>query len=566
MKKQLFLSLLFMLGFLLHVDAEIERRAAFDLGSGSLKLLVADVDSETQHVLKYIYSTTIKVPLSDDLAKSPDASFSTEIQHQVKDVMSTLSKQARLHRAQRYFGVATEAFRLANNGKQLIAEVAGEQGFPIHIISQQEEAELGFASAVELSNGDPDTAVVWDIGNGSFQVTWKGDETVKAYLGHFGKTPMRNLIIKDIQGKSLENTHSPNPISAHETALAKDLLRSQLEDIPEDLRIKLRDPATQVYGIGAVHHGNIAYTCHRKIYTLQNVDELLSQRFDLDDSHFDVESPEFWVSDLIFVSTVMSHLDITKVIDIKAFGDPQVVVTGSTVGIIVWPKFWNLNDVKMELPMYLSTRIYFVKGGETPSSVLELWQGQDTDESLTEKGRASAAKLATELQNLELSGITYTSPLLRASETADIVLEILNLPPAVSACDINQRKITPFEKKNSEYVTNLYREATGDDQKQTSDGIFEISWGGWDDSAVETNAKVRERMMQFIKMVANEHPGEKVLAVTHTDNMRLLLRLATGAPVSKDYKVWTHAVLGLELGDDDKLNVVYRDKIDDRVK
>lgn len=344
MKKLLLLSLLIMFGFFFQVEGHIERRAAFDLGSGSLKLLVADVDTDTQHIVKYIYSTAIRVSLSDDLAKSSDGSFSQEIQRQVKAVMNKLTLQAKLHQAQHYIGVATQAFRLAKNGEQLIADVAREQGFLIHLISQEEEGALGFASAVELSRGDPQTAVVWDIGSGSFQVTWKDVQGLNAYMGHFGKTPMRNLIIKDIQGKSLDDTSSPNPITAQESALAKNALQAQLDNIPDDLREKLHDPATRVYGIGAVHHGNIAHSCKQTSYTKQDVEELLKHRFDLDDSHFNVEAPEYWVSDLIFVSAVMTHLEIESVIDTKAFGDPQVATWGNTIGIVIWPEYWNLND------------------------------------------------------------------------------------------------------------------------------------------------------------------------------------------------------------------------------
>jgi hypothetical protein len=65
-----------------NIQGETERRAAFDLGSGSLKLLIADVDSNTHNIVNYVFSRNIKIPLSEDLAIN-DGEFGEEIQQRV---------------------------------------------------------------------------------------------------------------------------------------------------------------------------------------------------------------------------------------------------------------------------------------------------------------------------------------------------------------------------------------------------------------------------------------------------------------------------------------------------
>ena len=324
--------------------ANIERRAAFDIGSGSIKLLIADIDIETQHVRKYIFSQDIKVPFISALAKSSNGSFTQAVQSQAKEAFALLMQRAKPYHPKNFFGVATEAFRLAKNGEQLATMIANEFKVPIQIISQEEEAELGFYSALEHSQrGDLENTIVWDIGGGSFQISWYDGNGVCSYMGNFGKVPMKHLIISSIQGKSLHETHTPNPISYEEAILAKSLLIQQLSAPSEDLQKKLQNPLTRVLGIGAIHH-NIAWATGIPTYTLSIVDDLLKNRLGFGDDHFGREvNASFWVSDLIFISSIMSHLKIQSVFDLKSFGHPKIEVSGNTIGIIIRPEYWKCN-------------------------------------------------------------------------------------------------------------------------------------------------------------------------------------------------------------------------------
>jgi len=345
--RKIYLSFLLILCLFNNLQAEIERRAAFDLGSGSIKLLVADFDTDTETIEKYIYSRTAQISLSGDLAKKGDGLFSQNIQQEAKRIVHVLKLEADEHGAEHYAGVATEAYRLAQNGQELLSQISHAEGFTIKLISQKEEAELGFATAVAHSKGNPHNAVVWDIGNGSFQITWMEEGHLNSYMKHLGKTPVKNLIISEVQGKDTNDENSPNPISQDQFHLARSLLINVLGEVPENLLAKIVHPSSDVYGVGAIHNGNITISTQQFRYTLETVNGLITDRLDLPDTAFAVNAPEFWVSDLIFISAVMSHLNIPSIINVKAFDDPNVASSGNTIGIIVWPEYWQQFILKL---------------------------------------------------------------------------------------------------------------------------------------------------------------------------------------------------------------------------
>jgi len=239
MKKNILL-LACLLGLTFNVGAEVERRGSLDIGSGSIKLLVADVDTDTGQIVNYIYGDNLKVPFSNSLALDPNGQFNEEVQKQAIKAISTLIERSAKHEPNRFVGVATEAFRTAKNGKALADRIKEELGVTIFIIPQNEEAKLGFDSAIAHSKGDQETAVVWDIGSGSFQFSWKVADEIHSYTGKLGKVPTKNIVLA-IQGKELNEKSSPNPISQEDRVLAKNAIFSKLDNVPEELRNKIQD-------------------------------------------------------------------------------------------------------------------------------------------------------------------------------------------------------------------------------------------------------------------------------------------------------------------------------------
>src|SRR5262249_26264961 len=117
-------------------EPSFERRMAIDVGSGSTKFAIADVDPKTNRVVQTVFEGSFPVPYQKHL-QSFDGSFDEEIQrigletfHKIKELKDTYS-------VEKVKVVATEAFRNAVNAEEYAAKVSQETAFKIEIIPQK---------------------------------------------------------------------------------------------------------------------------------------------------------------------------------------------------------------------------------------------------------------------------------------------------------------------------------------------------------------------------------------------------------------------------------------------
>lgn len=159
------------------------------------------------------------------------------------------------------------------------------------------------------------------------------------------------------------------------------------------------------------------------------------------------------------------------------------------------------------------TTLLLVRHGETDWNADGRLQGQ-TDRPLSDFGRNQARKLAEELAGEPLEAI-YSSDLVRARETAEIVGERLGLPVVLDA------------------------------------ELREKDWGTWEGlTAVErdrvefvgeSTEEHQERMLRALRRIAERHPGGgSVLVVTHGGSMRRVQTAALGMalPVIENCGRW----------------------------
>jgi broad specificity phosphatase PhoE len=137
------------------------------------------------------------------------------------------------------------------------------------------------------------------------------------------------------------------------------------------------------------------------------------------------------------------------------------------------------------------TTLLLVRHGETDWNAERRWQGH-TDVPLNERGREQARALAEELAAAEAVDAIYTSDLSRAHSTAEIVGARLGLPVVV---DPDLREIDVGSREG----------LTGDID------------GPWDGEPQEAHS---ERILTAVHRIAERHPRERVLVVTHGGSMR----------------------------------------------
>lgn len=163
------------------------------------------------------------------------------------------------------------------------------------------------------------------------------------------------------------------------------------------------------------------------------------------------------------------------------------------------------------------TTILLARHGESDWNRAKRWQGH-ADRPLTELGREQARELATRLENTELDAV-YASDLQRARETAEIAaaphgLDVRELP-ALREVDVGAWSgLTRAEA--AERYPEAYRR-------------WEAGGEGWDDG--ETYEELAERIVQAIMRIAGDHPGERVLVVTHGGSIRAVHAAALGVDV-----------------------------------
>ncbi|CAN5134821.1 phosphatase PhoE [soil metagenome] len=153
------------------------------------------------------------------------------------------------------------------------------------------------------------------------------------------------------------------------------------------------------------------------------------------------------------------------------------------------------------------TSLALVRHGQTDWNVARRIQGS-TDIPLNATGRAEALKTALVLGQGEWNGI-LTSPLGRASETAQIIADTLHL---------GSPQIVPA------LVERHYGEAEGLDSAQ----LHERFPGKSLVPGRETHAEVRARVHGALIDIAERRPGQSLIVVCHGGVISALVRFATG--------------------------------------
>ena len=213
------------------------RVAAYDVGSATTKMQVADVDVCNKVVVARLDRASEPVAYGQDVADD-GALEPTTIAKGVA-ALARLHERAAILAPEQHAAVATEAIRSAHNRDTLLDAIARHIDIDIAVISQHREADLAFRGAVAKCNIDADRAVVWDIGGESMQLTASIDGELHVHGVDFASGDMRRAM-------------SDNPVSSDEAARARRYARDNaLGRIPAWLSFQLGQADTVVIGVGA---------------------------------------------------------------------------------------------------------------------------------------------------------------------------------------------------------------------------------------------------------------------------------------------------------------------------
>jgi len=151
----------------------------------------------------------------------------------------------------------------------------------------------------------------------------------------------------------------------------------------------------------------------------------------------------------------------------------------------------------------MPTRIIFLRHGETRKNRLGIMQG-DSEERLTELGREQSRRAAQAMAPYHPVKV-YTSPAVRAKETAEIVAEKLGIPLEVTSL-LREQSLGKWEGKSWE---DIEKEDPDIAKKRDAEGWWFCPPGG------EPRLRVRHRMFNFCRQMEEKHPNLTVIAVSH---------------------------------------------------
>jgi broad specificity phosphatase PhoE len=168
------------------------------------------------------------------------------------------------------------------------------------------------------------------------------------------------------------------------------------------------------------------------------------------------------------------------------------------------------------------TVVYLARHGESDWNASNRFQGH-SDRPLTELGRRQAELLAQDLAEATSLSAIYSSPLRRALETAAVVGTRLGLVP-VELDGLREVDVGSWAGLSRTEVEQRYPEAF----RRWLDG-----GEGWEDG--ESYAAMAARVLETVRAIAQAHPDDELLVVSHGGPIRAVQAAADGMDVH-DYR------------------------------
>jgi exopolyphosphatase / guanosine-5'-triphosphate,3'-diphosphate pyrophosphatase len=147
------------------------RIAAIDIGSNSVRQIVADVSSDG--TITVVDEMKAAPRLGADLDDT--GLLGTQSMERAAEAVGRMATLARQLGAERIEAVATSAVRDAGNADAFVARVRQEAGLQVRIIDGQDEARLSYLSALAHFDLGVGRTVVMDIGGGSLELALAAD-------------------------------------------------------------------------------------------------------------------------------------------------------------------------------------------------------------------------------------------------------------------------------------------------------------------------------------------------------------------------------------------------------
>src|SRR3989344_5102250 len=162
-------------------------------------------------------------------------------------------------------------------------------------------------------------------------------------------------------------------------------------------------------------------------------------------------------------------------------------------------------------------KLFLVRHGETKENEAGVMMGHHHG-ILTEKGKEQARETALALKDKKLDHI-YSSDLNRCVDTAEIIKEFHPDTPLTFTKELRERNLGILQGQRAKEVD--WTKMTGD-----AAGLGKMEGG-------ESIDELKERALDFIKQLYEQHPNDSILLISHNGWIKQIISHFTGVH-SKD--------------------------------
>ena len=170
--------------------------------------------------------------------------------------------------------------------------------------------------------------------------------------------------------------------------------------------------------------------------------------------------------------------------------------------------------------------LWLIRHGQTDWNLAGRWQGQAVDApGLNAAGRTQALALHAQLPHLRFAAI-YSSDLLRARQTAEVIADSLNLTVTFEP-RLREINLGLWEGMLSEDIAAQYPHELSE---RSNNPLHSHAPQG------ESVVDVAERVRAFVIDVVATHSDGPVLIVAHGITLAIIICLAQGFPLTQVYE------------------------------
>lgn len=182
--------------------------AAIDIGSNAVRLLIKRNEDDSSDKLKKLLLLRVPLRLGFDVfAKGKVSSKKAE---NLIRLMKAYRQLIKIYSVDALRACATSAMRDAENGPELIKEIADKTGIKIEIIPGEEEARIVYNNHVEYHGDRKGNFLYVDVGGGSTEVNFLSDGELKKSMSfNIGTVRILTDKVKPSEWERLNNELHP---------------------------------------------------------------------------------------------------------------------------------------------------------------------------------------------------------------------------------------------------------------------------------------------------------------------------------------------------------------------